>query len=948
MTDIAELAMRFSAPGARQTRSDMDRLTTAAQKAGDQADRLERRSNRLNAAFAGLRRTLAPLAASMAAAFGVGAIVRTIADFEESMAAVAAITGATEQELASLRDTARELGATTEFSAAQAADGLRFLGMAGFEASEAVAAIPAVLDLATAASMGLAEAADITSNIMSGFGITAQDAAQVADVLAQASSNANTDVSQLGQAMSTVAPIAASLGISLADTAAAIGIMSDAGIQGSRAGTGLRGVLASLAGPTTAAQEALSRLGLSVQDVNPQANELSVVLERLRSSGMTTADAMTIFGREASSAALILAENAQKVGAFGDELEGAGGAAARMAGIMRDQLGGDLKNLASAVSELILALGDAGLTAAIRFVIQTATEFVRLISSATEVLDRLSSYAMAAAIAGAIALRTAIMGATVAAYGFVRSLVATRAALIRLGIGALVVAAGELIYQFTQLVRATGGFGNALELVGNVALEVWGRIISGGKALGFEIEAIARRIQAAFLAAFGAVMRKFSEMTGWIADGLNDLFAAVDIDLGLEALGTEAADALAKSAEEATTRAGVALHNASEMWEATFQELHSLDALREVVEEFEQDSDAAAAALERLNETLGNTGAAGGEGGAALDKFKESLRGVMDEVYPTLAALREFQEKKALIERGVSLGEIGEDVGEDAIRRLADAYRDAISPLEAVWRGLEEERAMIAMTAQEREIHTRMLQLENELRQAGVVLTQQQRMELEQEVRSLQQTREATENYNNSVQELGRSIDNSFDQMTDALARGENAWDALGRIAINVLEDIIMHVLQANDAFGGGGQSFGSAIAQGIASLFHSGGIVGQPTSTRMVSPLVFAGAPRMHSGGIAGDEVPAILKRGEEVLPENHPRHRNNAGGMDVNVSLKIINNAGVEVSAGRAQSDGQGGVSLEVMLDEAVGRQMSRFGSHSNKATRAAFGLKPMTARR
>src|SRR5690625_3673708 len=131
-----------------------------------------------------------------------------------------------------------------------------------------------------------------------------------------------------------------------------------------------------------------------------------------------------------------------------------------------------------------------------------------------------------------------------------------------------------------------------------------------------------------------------------------------------------------------------------------------------------------------------------------------------------------------------------------------------------------------------------------------------------------------------------------------------------------------------------------------LGSLFHSGGIVGQPTATRMVSPLAFAGAPRMHSGGIAGDEVPAILKRGEEVLPENHPRHRNNAGG--VNVSLKVINNAGVEVSAGQAQSDGQGGVSLEVMLDEAVGRRMSRFGSHSNKATRAAFGLKPMTARR
>lgn len=933
--DLADLQMRFSAPGARQTHSDMDRLTGAAQRAGDQADRLERRSNRLNAAFTGLSRTLAPLAASMAAAFGVTAIVRTIADFEKSMAAVAAITGATEQELASLRDTARELGATTEFSAAQAADGLRFLGMAGFEASEAVAAIPSVLDLATAASMGLAEAADISSNVMSGFGIAAQDAARVADVLAAASSSANTDVSQLGQAMSTVAPIAASLGISLEDTAAAIGIMSDAGIQGSRAGTGLRGVLASLAGPTTAAQEALAEMGLTVEAINPQTNELSVVMGRLRAAGMTTAQAMAIFGREASSAALILADNAQKVGEFGDELRGAEGAAAEMAGTIRDQVEGDLKNLASAVSELILALGNAGLTAAIRFVVQTTTEFVRMISSATAVLDRLSSYAMAAAVAGAIALRGAIVSATVAAYGFVRSLVATRAALIRLGIGAVVVLAGELIYQFTQLVSETGSFGAALETLKNLALEVWERIKFGAMALGREVAAAAYDIQAAFVRAFQGIARGMADTIG-------------RFDPLVRYMANAAADSLEDVAKKAEAEAGVMRAGAEALAKGALAPLESLASLRTLMDANDEAAEAAAAALENLNETLANAAVAGEGGSKAYKKFREALQGVMNEAFPTIAAMEELAEKQALIARGVADGLISAEMGEEAMRRLAESYRDAINPLEAVWRGLEEERALIAMTAQERAIHTQMLQLENELRQAGIVLTQQQRAELEQEVRSLQQTREATDNYNNSVQELGRSIDSSFDQMTDALARGENAWEALGRIAINVLEDIIMHVLQANDAFGGGGQSFGSAIAQGIASLFHSGGIVGQPTATRMVSPLAFAGAPRMHSGGIAGDEVPAILKRGEEVLPENHPRHRNNAGGGDVRVNLNVINNAPVEVSHGEPRSDGNGGVAIDVMVDELVGRKLSQFGSHSNKSARAAFGLKPMTARR
>jgi TP901 family phage tail tape measure protein len=316
-------------------------------------------------------------AGAVSAIASIGAAVSVIRQFETSMSQVAAITGATATELEALRDVAKDLGSTTEFSAAQAADGLRFLGMAGFNAAESMKAIPAVLDLATASAMGLAEAADISSNVLSGFGLAAGDAAQVADVLAAASSRSNTSVSQLGGAMSTVAPIAAALDISLQDTAAAIGVMSDAGIQGERAGTALRGVLASLAGPTDAAADALSRYGLSVADVDPATRSLTEIFGQLQDRGLSTADAMTIFGREAASGALVLTEASDRVGEFGEELGNVEGAAADMAGIMRDNLGGAANTLMSTVQGLAIALGEAGLTAVLIGALNAATEFAR-------------------------------------------------------------------------------------------------------------------------------------------------------------------------------------------------------------------------------------------------------------------------------------------------------------------------------------------------------------------------------------------------------------------------------------------------------------------------------------------------------------------------------------------------------------------------------------------
>jgi len=400
MADFASLVLGVDTRGLKKGERALNDTTRAGKRTEQATDGATGGMGRLGAASGGvatkgMRALTIAATAAVGALVGIGAGIRVIREFETSVARMGAISGATTAELEAMRDVAKDLGSSTEFSAGQAADGLTFLAMAGFDASEAMASIPAVLDLATAAGLGLAEAADTASNIMSGFGIEAADAADVTDILAAASSRANTSVSQLGQAMSTVAPIAKALDISLADTAAAIGLMSDAGIQGERAGTALRGVLASLAGPTSQAEDALRGLGLTIADVDPATNSLTEIMGKLGAAGLSTADAMEIFGREAASGALVLVEGAARLGEFGDELRNVDGAASDMAAQIRDNLGGDIDGLLSSVQGLVIALGDAGLTAILRGVVQAITAVSRGVTALVDGFSRAKETALA-------------------------------------------------------------------------------------------------------------------------------------------------------------------------------------------------------------------------------------------------------------------------------------------------------------------------------------------------------------------------------------------------------------------------------------------------------------------------------------------------------------------------------------------------------------------------
>lgn len=255
-------------------------------------------------------------AAGLAA--GLALSVRTGMEFEKAMSGVAAKVGGTAAEVAKLNELAQDLGRRTQFSAKQAAEGMDFLAMAGFKTNEIVSAMPGLLNLAAAGQLELGQAADITSNILGGLGLKAEETNRVADVLAKAATSSNVSVEMLGETFKYVAPVAAQAGVSLEELAAATGLLGDAGIQGSEAGTGLRSVLLRLAAPPEEAAKALDRLGISTKDsagnMRPFGDILSDVDRRMKELNLGTGDQLEIqnalYGKTAIASGAILQQAA--------------------------------------------------------------------------------------------------------------------------------------------------------------------------------------------------------------------------------------------------------------------------------------------------------------------------------------------------------------------------------------------------------------------------------------------------------------------------------------------------------------------------------------------------------------------------------------------------------------------------------------------------------------
>lgn len=301
-------------------------------------------------------------AATAVTALG-GAAIKVGSDFEAGMSEVQAVSGASGEALEQLKEKAKEMGAKTKFSATESAEAMNYMAMAGWKTEEMLGGIEGIMNLAAASGEDLATTSDIVTDALTAFGMSASDSTHFADILAAASSNANTNVDLMGETFKYVAPLAGSLGYSAEDTATAIGLMANAGIKGSQAGTALRSIMTRLAKPTKESQEAMDALGLSITDSSGKMKPLSEIVGDMREgfSGLTEDEkasyAAMLGGQEAMSGLLAIVNASDK---DFEKLSGAindcNGSAAEMAEIMQDNLQGQITILQSGLEGLGVSL----------------------------------------------------------------------------------------------------------------------------------------------------------------------------------------------------------------------------------------------------------------------------------------------------------------------------------------------------------------------------------------------------------------------------------------------------------------------------------------------------------------------------------------------------------------------------------------------------------------
>lgn len=298
-----------------------------------------------------------------AAAAGVtalgGAAIKVGSDFESAMSQVQAVSGASGDALDALREKAKEMGAKTKFSATESAEAMNYMAMAGWKTEEMLGGIEGIMNLAAASGEDLATTSDIVTDALTAFGLSAKDSTHFADILAAASSNANTNVGLMGETFKYVAPLAGSLGYSAEDTATAIGLMANAGIKGSNAGTALRSIMTRMAKPTKESETAMAALGLSITDSSGNMKSFAEIMGDMRSgfSGLTADQkasyAAMLGGQEAMSGLLAIVNASDKdfeklTGAIKD----CNGSAEEMAMIMQDNLQGQITILQSGLEGL--------------------------------------------------------------------------------------------------------------------------------------------------------------------------------------------------------------------------------------------------------------------------------------------------------------------------------------------------------------------------------------------------------------------------------------------------------------------------------------------------------------------------------------------------------------------------------------------------------------------
>ena len=528
----------------RRLQTEADKTNTAFAKIGAAGEVMQNVGNKIS----GAGEKLMPITAGVTA---LGTLaVKTGADFDSAMSKVAAVSGATGEELDALRDKARDMGSKTKFSASEAAEAMNYMAMAGWKTEDMLSGIEGIMNLAAASGEDLATTSDIVTDALTAFGLTAADSGHFADVLAAASSNANTNVSMMGETFKYAAPVAGALGFSVEDTAQAIGLMANAGIKSTQAGTSLRSILTALSGEVKFCGDAIGEVTVQTTNADGSMRDLNDILDDCRTafSGLSESEqasaAQALVGKNAMSGFLALMNAAP---ADISKLEGAisacDGTSLSMAETMQDNLAGQLTILKSQLEELAISFSDV-LMPAIRSIVtwvQGLVDWLNQLDPQTK--ETIVKIALAAAALGPLLI---VLGKTVSGVGTVFSAVSKLPALfsaVQSGIGAItgalgvslgpllaiIAAVAALVAAFVHLWKTTAEFKSNIIAIWEQIKSTFAGLTQGItdrlNDLGFDFESFTDVLKAAwdglcnllapiFEGVFQNISNIFSEFTG--------------------------------------------------------------------------------------------------------------------------------------------------------------------------------------------------------------------------------------------------------------------------------------------------------------------------------------------------------------------------------------------------------------------------------------------------
>lgn len=475
----AEAEMRRLESELAKVPNKVQLMGQAWQQAGERIQNTGRSMTTLGSTLT--RTVTVPLTAAVAAA------VKTTADFDSSMSKVKAVSGATGAEFEALRTKAREMGAATKFSATEAADAFNYMAMAGWKTSDMMSGIDGIMDLAAASGEDLATASDIVTDSLTAFGESADQSGRLADIMAAACSNANTNVSMMGQTFKKVAPVAGALGYSMEDISLAVGLMANAGIKAEAAGTALRRGFTNMVKPTKAVAEAMEQYDISITNSDGTMKDLRSVIEQLRErfAGLSESEqasaAATIFGTNAYSAWLAIINGSEAdYEKLANAIDNSAGTAKRMAETMQDNLAGQLTILKSQLQELAISFGDI-LVPKIREGVTWIQKQVDTFNKLDEkTKEQILKYGLMAAAIGPVVLAA---GKFVTAIG---SIVKFGGKAVE-SLGSLVKKAAEMSPAFSSATSAVSGYAAALAPVVGASAG----LLAGSFALGAGVNKLA-------------------------------------------------------------------------------------------------------------------------------------------------------------------------------------------------------------------------------------------------------------------------------------------------------------------------------------------------------------------------------------------------------------------------------------------------------------------------